>query len=189
MIKFSFTDGRILHTWYRSIISSRETKPYQNLRCRYEVTDEPLFRLVSPTHQSSFIGVILVSSSNSPTSKQPAHLNPHTLVLAGTASPVALGNVLALFSALFYAMYVVLLKVRIKAEYRIDMQLFFGFVGLINTLSCWPVALILHLAGAEVFELPHTRQAVYAIIFNVWYCAMFVSKVTDRLLDGNYCVE
>jgi len=43
---------------------------------------------------------------------------------------VILGNILALLSALFYAMYVILLKVRIKAEYRIDMQLFFGFVGL-----------------------------------------------------------
>ncbi|KAF8807510.1 hypothetical protein BYT27DRAFT_7189580 [Phlegmacium glaucopus] len=115
---------------------------------------------------TSFIGVILVSSSDSP-SKQPAHLNPHVLVPAGTVSHVILGNALSLISALFYAMYVILLKVRIKAEYRIDMQLFFGFVGLFNILCCWPLGLILHLTGAEIFELPHTKQAVYAIIINM----------------------
>ncbi|KDQ30683.1 hypothetical protein PLEOSDRAFT_1074969 [Pleurotus ostreatus PC15] len=35
---------------------------------------------------------------------------------------------LALLSAVFYALYVILLKVRIKSESRIDMQLFFGFM-------------------------------------------------------------
>jgi len=78
---------------------------------------------------TSFIGVILVSLSNSP-SKQPVHLDSNALVLGGTISGITLGNILALLSALFYAMYVILLKVCIKAEYRIDMQLFFGFVGL-----------------------------------------------------------
>lgn len=107
-----------------------------------------------------------MSSSNSP-SKQPAHLNPHALLPTGTESHVILGNALSLISALCYAVYVILLKVRIKEEYRIDMQLFFGFVGLFNILSCWPVGLILHLTGAEVLELPHTKQAVYAIIINV----------------------
>lgn len=107
-----------------------------------------------------------MSSSNSP-SKQPViDLGARSFVLAGI-SGVAVGNVLALLSALFYAMYVILLKVCIKAEYRINMQLFFGFVGLFNILTCWPVALILHLTGAEILELPHTKQAVYAILINV----------------------
>lgn len=114
----------------------------------------------------SFIGVILVSSSDSP-SKQPDYLDSNALVLGGTISLIALGNILALLGALFYAMYVILLKLRIKAEYRIDMQLFFGFVGLFNILACWPVGLILHLAGVETFELPHTKQAVYAILINM----------------------
>ena len=69
-------------------------------------------------------------------------------------------------------MYVILLKVRIKTESRIDMQLFFGFVGLFNILSGWPVGLILHLTGAEIFELPHTKQAVYAILINVLSIAL-----------------
>ncbi|KAJ6610110.1 hypothetical protein B0H10DRAFT_2062145, partial [Mycena sp. CBHHK59/15] len=54
-------------------------------------------------------------------------------VLTSTA-PV-LGDSLALISAIFYALYVILLKVRIRSESRVDMQLFFGFVGLFNVLS------------------------------------------------------
>ena len=78
-----------------------------------------------------------------------------------------LGDTLALLSALFYALYVTLLKVRIGAESRIDMQLFFGFVGLFNIVTLWPVAVILHFTGAEPFELPHTGSAVGAILANV----------------------
>ena len=61
---------------------------------------------------------------------------------------------MALLSALFYALYVTLLKVRIRSESRIDMQLFFGFVGLFNILMTWPIGVILHLTGIETFELP-----------------------------------
>lgn len=115
-----------------------------------------------------------MSSSNSP-SKQPVHLDSKALVLGGTISRITLGNVLALLSALFYAMYVILLKVCIKAEYRIDMQLFFGFVGLFNIVGCWPVGLILHLTGAEIFELPHTKPVVYGILINVRSIAFSLS--------------
>jgi solute carrier family 35 protein F5 len=68
---------------------------------------------------------------------------------------------------MFYALYVILLKVRIHEESRIDMQLFFGFVGLVNILCCWPMGVFLHFIGAERFELPTTRQAVIAIVLNV----------------------
>jgi hypothetical protein len=167
VVKFLFSRGRILHPWYWSIISSGETQPYQNLRCSYKVAVRTVIILVFLlADKSSFIGVILVSLSNSPP-KQPANLDPNALVIGGTISRITLGNILALLSALFYAMYVILLKVCIKAEYRIDMQLFFGFVGVVNIVGCWPIGLILHLTGAEVFELPHTKQAVYGILVNV----------------------
>ena len=78
-----------------------------------------------------------------------------------------IGDVLALLSALFYALYVTLLKVRIRTESRIDMQLFFGFVGLFNILTCWPIGVILHLTGVEPFQLPSTRTAVVALLINV----------------------
>lgn len=77
------------------------------------------------------------------------------------------GDALALASAMFYAGYVILLKVRIRDESRIDMQLFFGFVGLFNTISCWPMALFLHWTGVEPFELPSTHKAVVALLINV----------------------
>jgi solute carrier family 35 protein F5 len=78
-----------------------------------------------------------------------------------------LGDLLALGSALFYALYVVLLKVRIREESRIDMQLFFGFVGIFSVLACWPIGMILHWTGAELFELPSSRKAWYAVLLNV----------------------
>lgn len=79
----------------------------------------------------------------------------------------AVGDGLALLSAIFYAIYVILLKVRIKEESRIDMQLFFGFVGLFNVLLLWPIGIILHLSGSEVFEFPHGRKALVAVCLNV----------------------
>lgn len=78
-----------------------------------------------------------------------------------------MGDFLALISAVFYALYVILLKVRIREESRVDMQLFFGFVGLFNILTCWVIGVILHVSGIEPFELPSTQTAVIAIIINV----------------------
>lgn len=77
------------------------------------------------------------------------------------------GDSLALLSALFYAVYVILLKVRIRSESRIDMQLFFGFVGLFNIIGCWPIGLFLHLVGVERFELPTSGRVVAGLLVNV----------------------
>lgn len=116
---------------------------------------------------NSFLGVIIVSLSDSE-SNQPAgpasHPKPYW---ARVDSRATLGDILALISALFYAMYVIVLKVRIKSESRIDMQLFFGFVGLFNILTCWPLGLVLHLSGVEIFELPPSRKAMTTVLINV----------------------
>lgn len=77
------------------------------------------------------------------------------------------GDALALLSALFYALYVILLKVRVKEESRIDMQLFFGFVGLFNIMMLWPFVLILHFAGVETLGLPPTKAAWAGVLINV----------------------
>ena len=77
------------------------------------------------------------------------------------------GDGLALLSALFYALYVTLLKVKIKEESRIDMQLFFGFVGLFNVVMLWPLAVLLHFSGAETLALPSSRSAWAAVLINV----------------------
>jgi solute carrier family 35, member F5 len=108
---------------------------------------------------TSFLGVVLVAlSDSSQTSSN---------VVSTPISTYLLGDLLALFSAVFYAFYVILLKVRIRSESRIDMKLFFGFVGLFNIISCWPIGVILHFAGVEKFELPSTNKAIGAILVNM----------------------
>ncbi|EDR15641.1 uncharacterized protein LACBIDRAFT_181179 [Laccaria bicolor S238N-H82] len=118
---------------------------------------------------TSFTGVVLVSLSDSKSSQQPSgpasrsslhqvtHRLPHPI----------LGDTLALISALFYALYVILLKVRIKSESRVDMQLFFGFVGLFSVVMCWPVGLVLHLTGGETFELPRGGKVLTGVLINM----------------------
>ncbi|KAJ3570249.1 hypothetical protein NP233_g4521 [Leucocoprinus birnbaumii] len=121
----------------------------------------------------SFAGVLLVSLSDASHSKIPA--SPVPAPSPGAPAPTTtkdvsqflLGDLLALFSALFYALYVILLKVRIKDEERIDMQLFFGFVGLFNVLALWPLGFILHWTGVEKFELPTKAAEWYAIVVNM----------------------
>ncbi|TFK89635.1 hypothetical protein K466DRAFT_597634 [Polyporus arcularius HHB13444] len=112
---------------------------------------------------TSFVGVVLVSLSDS---SQPQPPEPTTGTSYLPTMPLV-GDAFALLSALFYALYVTLLKVRIRSESRIDMQLFFGFVGLFNILTCWPIGLFLHLTGVERFELPQTSKAVGALLINM----------------------
>ncbi|RPD81975.1 hypothetical protein L226DRAFT_564614 [Lentinus tigrinus ALCF2SS1-7] len=112
---------------------------------------------------TSFVGVVLVSLSDS---SQPQQSEPSTGMSHLPSMPI-IGDALALLSALGYAFYVTLLKVRIRSESRIDMQLFFGFVGLFNILGCWPIGVVLHLTGVERLELPHTSKAVVALLINM----------------------
>ncbi|KAG9103270.1 hypothetical protein FRC06_011561 [Ceratobasidium sp. 370] len=128
----------------------------------------------------SFVGCVLVSLADT-SGKNPAQPPAEMPIPPGSSHPQAyLGkshdprDLLALGSALFYALYVVLLKVRIGDESRIDMQLFFGFVGTFNVLACWPIGVILHLAGVETFGLPNSRKAWYAVLLN-----MFITLSSD----------
>ncbi|KIK71131.1 hypothetical protein GYMLUDRAFT_33263 [Collybiopsis luxurians FD-317 M1] len=114
---------------------------------------------------ASFIGVLLVALSDS--SESSSGTNGLISAPISVSTRYALGDFLALFSAAFYAFYVILLKVRIRSESRIDMQLFFGFVGLFNIILCWPIGVLLHLTGVEEFELPSTGKAVGALLVNM----------------------
>lgn len=90
------------------------------------------------------------------------------------------GDYLALLSAAFYAFYVTLLKVRIRSESRINMQLFFGFVGLFTLFSCWPIGMLLHFLAVEKFQWPSDRAEVGALLLNV--CAPSVPILTLKVL-------
>ncbi|EIN14181.1 hypothetical protein PUNSTDRAFT_80325 [Punctularia strigosozonata HHB-11173 SS5] len=114
----------------------------------------------------SFSGVVLVSLSD----------GADDVGLGENASRPLLGDFLALLSAFFYALYVTLLKVRIRDESRIDMQLFFGFVGLFNVVTLWPIIIILHFTGAERFEFPSGGRMIGGILIN-----MFITLSSDYL--------
>lgn len=62
---------------------------------------------------------------------------------------IAIGDAMALFSAVVYGFYVVVMKRRIGNEDRVDMPLFFGLVGVFNILLLWPLFPILHFTGIE----------------------------------------
>ncbi|CAO1348452.1 unnamed protein product [Diamesa serratosioi] len=68
------------------------------------------------------------------------------------------GIVLSVFSAFFYACYLVLVKRKSDTEEKIDIPLFFGFVGLWNILLLWPLFFVLNFSELEVFEMPNRRQ-------------------------------
>ncbi|KAF9367702.1 hypothetical protein BGX21_007144, partial [Mortierella sp. AD011] len=122
---------------------------------------------------ASVIGVILVSESDR--GEAPHVLLNSNLVSSSTfidttepTAPAAplFGDFLALMSALFYGCYTVLLKVRIQNESRVNMSLFFGFVGLFNLVLLWPMFGVLHWTGVEPFELPKDSKVIWMIGVN-----------------------
>ncbi|KAF3201757.1 hypothetical protein TWF192_006516 [Orbilia oligospora] len=113
----------------------------------------------------SLTGVVLISKADA--SKGDGASTPETprsTPKSHSAAETLLGDGMALFGALVYGLYTVLLKVRIGHESRVSMQLFFGFVGLFNFICLWPGLVILHFTGYEKFELPPTN-GVYWILF------------------------
>jgi solute carrier family 35 protein F5 len=109
---------------------------------------------------ASFIGVVLVTRSDST-------IESTTLAATGAPAHPVLGDALALLSALFYSIYVILLKVRLGDESRADTQLMLGFAGLFNIIFLIPVFPALHYFGWETFELPPTKGAWVIIIINM----------------------
>ncbi|XP_038600391.1 solute carrier family 35 member F5 isoform X2 [Tachyglossus aculeatus] len=75
----------------------------------------------------------------------------------------ALGSAWALAGAALYAVYVVMIKRKVEREDRLDIAMFFGFVGLFNLVLLWPGFLLLHYTGWEAFELP--SKSVWLYIF------------------------
>lgn len=77
---------------------------------------------------------------------------------------IALGDVLALVSAILYGLYTTLMKKRAGTEARIDVLLFFGFVGFFNMIILFPGLFILHFTSIEPFELPPTSRITSIIL-------------------------
>ncbi|CAH0552063.1 unnamed protein product [Brassicogethes aeneus] len=79
-------------------------------------------------------------------------------------SQVPMGAVLSLFSAFFYAAYLVFLRRKVDHEDKIDIPLFFGFVGLFNLLLLWPLFFFLHFSELETFEWPTREQMTFLLL-------------------------
>ncbi|KAK9368269.1 hypothetical protein V1509DRAFT_623569 [Lipomyces kononenkoae] len=104
---------------------------------------------------ASLMGIFLISTQDQAEDDESNNL---------TAGSIVVGDLMSLSSAAIYGLYTSLLKVRIGDESRINMQLFFGFVGIWNTIILWPVLVILHITGAERLEMPPTPY-VWLILF------------------------
>lgn len=80
-----------------------------------------------------------------------------------SAKEIALGDALALASAIMYGVYTILMAKRVKNEAGVNMLLFFGFVGLFIMFWLVPVLFIFHYIGIEKFSFPSTTR-VWIII-------------------------
>uniref|UniRef100_A0A8C4S864 Solute carrier family 35 member F5 n=1 Tax=Erpetoichthys calabaricus TaxID=27687 RepID=A0A8C4S864_ERPCA len=96
----------------------------------------------------SIAGVVLVSLSGSDSSD----------------GKDTIGSVWSLMGAVLYAVYIVMIKRKVDREDKLDIPMFFGFVGLFNLLLLWPGFFLLHYTGYEDFELPSMLVWMYIII-------------------------
>ncbi len=109
---------------------------------------------------ASLAGIILISSidiSSNPDKNRGSF--PHK-----SHKEIAIGDILAFTSAIMYGVYTTLMKKRIGDESRVDMPLFFGFVGLFNLITLLPGFFILHFTGIETFEFPPTRRILAIVL-------------------------
>ena len=72
----------------------------------------------------------------------------------GEAKDSVLGDVLAVCAAVFYGLYTVVVKWKVKEEGQVNWQLVLGFLGLINFALYWPLFLLLQATNVEPFPSP-----------------------------------
>nr|POF13679.1 putative vacuolar membrane protein [Quercus suber] len=93
-----------------------------------------------------------------------------------TSDEKTLGALFALLSAALYGYYSCLMKKNCVDETRINMLLFFGFVGLFNVIFLWPIFLVLHYTHIESFQLPPTTRIAAMVVSN-----SLISGASDML--------
>lgn len=128
---------------------------------------------------ASLAGIVLISTIDlSGSNDKNRGSFPHK-----SAGEIALGDGMALVSAVLYGIYAVMMKKRIGDERRISMPLFFGLVGLWNVLILWPGFFILHFTGVEKLELPGNGKVVLIIIVNSPPPFSTFTALADRTSD------
>ncbi|CAI6341327.1 unnamed protein product [Periconia digitata] len=83
-----------------------------------------------------------------------------------TPRELAIGDIMAFVSAVLYGFYAVFMKKRIGDESKVNMPLFFGFVGAFNVVLLWPVIFLLHLTSVEKFAIPPTTKILVIVLVN-----------------------
>ncbi|KAF7590890.1 hypothetical protein BBP40_002251 [Aspergillus hancockii] len=108
---------------------------------------------------ASLVGIILISRVDlSASETPPADDGGNSRFPSKTTAEIALGDAMAGFSAVMYGVYTIVLKKQVGDESRVNMQLFFGLVGLINMVLLWPGFVILHFTGIETFAFPDSSK-------------------------------
>ncbi|KAM4056339.1 hypothetical protein HRG_003256 [Hirsutella rhossiliensis] len=121
---------------------------------------------------ASLVGVGLISTVDlSGESDENRGSFPHK-----TPGQVAIGDSMALFSAVVYGLYVTVMKRRVGDEDKVDMRLFFGLVGVFSLALLWPLFFILHWTNIEPFEMPPTGKVWAVIVANS--LSSFVSDIS-----------
>ena len=115
---------------------------------------------------ASLAGIILISSIDvSGDQDKNRGSFPHK-----SHKQIAIGDILALTSAVMYGIYTTVMKKRIGDESRADMFLFFGFVGLFNIITLLPGFFVVHFTGIETFEMPPTRRILVIVMVSYsWF--------------------
>ena len=82
------------------------------------------------------------------------------------SAAINIGDLYAIAGAILYATYLVLITRKVGEDYKLDMPLFFGFVGLFGVLIFWPGFFILHYTDVERFELPPDLKTWLLLLLN-----------------------
>ena len=70
------------------------------------------------------------------------------------------GNALALFGAICYAIFLILLQKQTDKKMKLNRSVLFAFIGCFTMITCWPIFIYLTISGQEILELP-PNQSIY----------------------------
>lgn len=96
---------------------------------------------------------------------------------------LAIGDMLALASAVMYGVYTTVLKKKVGNEARVNMTLFFGFVGLFNLILLFPGLVIFHFSGLEKFQFPPTKRIWAIVMVSCTHTSLRWWRLINSVLD------